>query len=174
MVPEVARAPLQPPEAVQLSALAALHCSATDAPIATLVSLAFKLTNGGAAVTGVPVPVSDCDVSAVVLPPHATSEARAIDAENNFNANAYPDWRLRRIELMRVSQRLKLRRKLFRGAGSLCPQTSRSHSHWYFPIRQPVAVCKREAPRANQREADSRDSARTQETFECLSQETNW
>jgi hypothetical protein len=55
MVPEVASVPLQPPEAAQLSALVALHCRVTDAPIATLVSLAFRLTDGGAAVTGVPV-----------------------------------------------------------------------------------------------------------------------
>lgn len=100
--------PLQPPEALQLSASVALHCRVTDAPIATWVSLAFKLTDGGAAVTGVLVPVGGCDVSAVVVPPHAASAARAIEAEKDCNANAYPDRRLRRIEPMHVSQRLKL------------------------------------------------------------------
>jgi hypothetical protein len=57
MLPEVAKVPLQPPEAVQLSAFEALHCSITDAPIETLLSLAFKLTNGGATTAGVSGPV---------------------------------------------------------------------------------------------------------------------
>lgn len=59
MVPEVASVPLQPPEAVQLSALEALHCSVTDVFIATLVSLAFRLTTGGAAVAGVSAALED-------------------------------------------------------------------------------------------------------------------
>ena len=53
MVPVVGNVPLQPPEAAQELALEALHCSVTDAPMATVVSLAFKVTNGGAATAGV-------------------------------------------------------------------------------------------------------------------------
>jgi hypothetical protein len=88
MVPEVARAPLQPPEAVQLSALVALHCSETDAPIATLLSLALKLTDGGA--TGFSAPLEVCgEVSADELAPHAASAPRRVVTSNDFNANAY-------------------------------------------------------------------------------------
>lgn len=39
--------PLQPPEAVQATALAAFHCSVTGEPMATLLSLAFNVTDGG-------------------------------------------------------------------------------------------------------------------------------
>lgn len=37
MVPEVGIAPLQPPEASQVFALLALHCSVTEAPMATVL-----------------------------------------------------------------------------------------------------------------------------------------
>jgi len=53
VVPVVGNVPLQPPEAAQELALEALHCSVTDAPMATVVSLAFKVTNGGAVTAGV-------------------------------------------------------------------------------------------------------------------------
>jgi hypothetical protein len=43
----VGSVPLQPPEAVQATALAAFHCSVTDEPMTTLVSLAFNVTDGG-------------------------------------------------------------------------------------------------------------------------------
>ena len=53
VVPLVGNVPLQPPEAVQELASEALHCNVTDEPMATLLSLAFKLTNGGATTAGV-------------------------------------------------------------------------------------------------------------------------
>lgn len=43
----VGSVPLQPPEAVQATAFAAFHCSVTGEPMATLVSLAFNVTDGG-------------------------------------------------------------------------------------------------------------------------------
>jgi hypothetical protein len=52
-------------------------------------------------------------VSAVVLPPQAASAARAADARTDFNANAYRERWLRRIELMRVSQDSKLQKNYF-------------------------------------------------------------
>lgn len=54
VVPVVGSVPLQPPEAVQASALAAFHCSVTDAPMATLLSLAFNVTDGGGTTVLVP------------------------------------------------------------------------------------------------------------------------
>jgi hypothetical protein len=47
VVPVVGSVPLQPPEAVQLSALTAFHCRVTGEPISTLLSLAFNVTDGG-------------------------------------------------------------------------------------------------------------------------------
>ena len=40
IVPVGGSVPLQPPEAVQVSALEAFHCSVTDAPMVTLFSFA--------------------------------------------------------------------------------------------------------------------------------------
>ena len=94
-------APLQPPEAVQAVAFEAFHCSVTDVPIATLVSLAFKVTDGGVATAGVSAPVDGCVyVCAVELSPQAASEPRASNPSIDFNANANPLRRLRRIELI--------------------------------------------------------------------------
>jgi hypothetical protein len=118
VVPLIANEPLHPPDASQLLALVALHTSVTDAPMATVVSLAFKVTNGGAAVTGavallvaaVLVAVSLAVVAPVVsafeLEPHAASEPSTVNTNIDFNANANPKLRLRRIELIRVSQDL--------------------------------------------------------------------
>ena len=118
MVPVVGNVPLQPPEAEQDLALEALHCSVTEAPMATVVSLAFKVTKGGATTAGavaLPVvvllggvllvgPLLAVAVSALELAPHAASEPRAANANMDFNANANPLRRLRRIELIHVSQ----------------------------------------------------------------------
>jgi hypothetical protein len=60
VVPLGGNAPLQPPEAVQALASEAFHCNVTDVPIATLLSLAFKVTEGGAATAGVSAPVDGC------------------------------------------------------------------------------------------------------------------
>lgn len=46
------------------------------------------------------------DVSAFELAPQAASEPRAAKTNIDFNANANPKRRLRRIELIRVSQDL--------------------------------------------------------------------
>jgi hypothetical protein len=101
VVPLVGNAPLQPPEAVQALAFEAFHCSVTDVPIATLLSLAFKVTDGGVATAGVSAPVDGCVcVSAVELAPQAASEPRASNPSIDFNANAIPLRRLRRIELI--------------------------------------------------------------------------
>jgi hypothetical protein len=112
VVPMVGNVPLQPPEAAQVLALVALHCSVTDAPTATVVSLAFRLTSGGAATAGgVAVPDAGVfvavllvellpDVSAFELAPHAASALSTVNANRDFNANANPEWRLRRIELI--------------------------------------------------------------------------
>ena len=126
-MPDIGNEPLHPPDASQLLALVALHTSVTDEPMATVVSLAFKVTNGGAAVMGfvallpvavLPVVASlaavPLTVSAFELAPHAASEPSAANTNIDFNANANPKLRLRRIELIRVSQHSV--QKLFRGA----------------------------------------------------------
>ena len=136
MVPVIGNVPLQPPEAAQELALEALHCSVTGAPTATMVSLAFRLTNGGATTAGVVALVVEVllvgevlgavlvasvllpVVSAFELAPQAASEPSAAKTNIDFNANADPNWRLRRIELIRVSQ--DLLRQLFRGALISC------------------------------------------------------
>ena len=112
VVPVVASVPLQPPDAVQVVALVALHCRVTDAPTATVLSLALKLTNGGAATAGgvgvLDAAVLDAavllvelpDVSASELAPHAVSTPSTVNTNKDFNANANPERRLRRIELI--------------------------------------------------------------------------
>jgi hypothetical protein len=107
VVPVVGSAPLQPPDAVQVVALVALHCSVTDAPTATVLSLAFKLTNGGAATAGgvgeldaALLAAAPPDVCASELAPHAASALSTVNTNKDFNANANPELRLRRIELI--------------------------------------------------------------------------
>jgi hypothetical protein len=79
IVPVVGSVPLQPPEAVQVSALEAFHCSVTDAPMATLLSFACRLTLGavatatGLAAEVVPVKASDDD-----CPLQAANALRAV------------------------------------------------------------------------------------------------
>lgn len=112
VVPVVGNVPLQPPDAVQVLALVAFHCSVTEAPMATVLSLAFKVTNGGAttadaaALLGVCVGCDVSDVTAFELAPHAASELSTANANIDFNANANRERWLRRIELIRVSPRL--------------------------------------------------------------------
>jgi hypothetical protein len=143
VVPVVASVPLQPPEAAQLLALVALHCSVTDAPTATVVSLAFKVTNGGAATAG-GVGVLDAvllvavllvellpDVSASELAPHAASAPSTVNTNKDFNANANPERRLRRIEL--ITRLPKFTATTFSAEpDSVHPQSLRSHIHSIF------------------------------------------
>ena len=152
VVPVIGNEPLQPPDASQVLALVALHTSVTDAPMATVVSLAFKVTNGGAATAGavglvaavLPVALSLAAVPSTVSPfelaPHAASEPSAANTNMDFNANAIPMRRLRRIELIRVSQD-SLRQIFSRSFDSLHPQSLRSHIHSIFLNHQPVAIC---------------------------------
>jgi hypothetical protein len=114
VVPSVGNVPLQPPDAAQVLAFEAFHCSMTDAPMATVLSLAFKVTNGGATTAGgvaLPVapplggvllagPLLAVVDSALELIPHAASEPRAANPSIDFNANAIPKRWLRRIELI--------------------------------------------------------------------------
>lgn len=144
VVPVVASVPLQPPEAAQVVALVALHCSVTDAPTATVLSLALKLTNGGAATAG-GVAVVDAgllvgvllvgmlvpDVSAFELAPHAASAPSTVNTNKDFNASAKPEWRLRRIEL--ITRLPKFTATTFSAElESLHPQSLRSHIHSIF------------------------------------------
>jgi hypothetical protein len=46
VLPLAGMLPLQPPEAAQLLALEAFHCRVTAEPTGTVVSLAFRLTDG--------------------------------------------------------------------------------------------------------------------------------
>jgi hypothetical protein len=153
VVPVIGNEPLHPPDASQVLASVALHTSVADAPMATVVSLAFKVTNGGATTAGgVALPVAGLLVgvllvalpstdSAFELAPHAASEPSAANTNMDFNANANPNRRLRRIELIRVSQD-SLRQFLPRSFDSFHPQSLRSHIHSIFRNRQPVAICK--------------------------------
>jgi hypothetical protein len=89
MVPLVGNVPLQPPEAVQLSALEAFHCSVTDAPMATLLSFACRATVGAVAAAAgliaavVPVKASDDD-----CPLQAASALRAVIPRIDLMTNA--------------------------------------------------------------------------------------
>ncbi len=66
----------------------------------TVVSLAFKLTDGaGTTAAGVPG-VPELEVCAFELEPHAASDPRAANPSIDFNANANLEWWLRRIELI--------------------------------------------------------------------------
>jgi len=103
VVPVGGRVPLQPPEAEQALALAAFHCRLTDEPMPTLLSLAFNVSDGGgttvlvapAALDPVASTVSECEEE-----PHAASALSAANPSIDFNANAVPKQRLRRIELI--------------------------------------------------------------------------
>jgi hypothetical protein len=158
--PVVGNVPLQPPDAVQKLALVALHCSVTAAPTATVLSLAFKVTKGGATAVGVGAllaavvlvavllggvllvgPLPAVVVSAFELIPHAASPPSTENTNKDFNANANPEQWLRRLELITRLPRITAT-NFFAEFGSLRPQSSRSHIHSIFLIRQPVAICK--------------------------------
>lgn len=112
--------PLHPPEAVQASAWVAFHCSVTGDPMGTVVSLAFKVTVGaGVAATesGVLPAPEESTVSALELAPHAASEPRTANPSSDFNANAYHELWLRRIEPIRRSPKIHCD-KFFGGAES--------------------------------------------------------
>lgn len=98
MLPLVGIVPLQPPEASQVLACAASHCRVTDAPITTLFSLAFNVTDGGGTTAATPVPLYDC--ASEPPSPHADNALRAANPRIDFNANADLERRLRRIELI--------------------------------------------------------------------------
>lgn len=118
-MPVVGIVPLQPPDPAQVLALVAFHCSVTDAPMATVLSLAFRLTNGGALTAGVAVlpvgPLLAVVVSAFELIPHAASEPSAANTNMDFNANANLERRLRRIEIINASPKIYCD-NFFRGA----------------------------------------------------------
>ena len=86
MVPLGGCEPLQPPEAVQLSASAELHSNVTLCPMGTVFSSAFSVSVGTEISLPVGVPVS-C-VTLVDVPEHAASAVSTINAGIDFNANA--------------------------------------------------------------------------------------
>ena len=97
VVPLVGSVPLQPPDATQASALEASHCRLTDEPMATLVSLAFNVSDGGGTTALVPVLSTVCGCKEE---PQAASTLSATNPTMEFNANAYPKRRLPRVELI--------------------------------------------------------------------------
>jgi hypothetical protein len=104
IVPVVGTGPLQPPEAVQDSALEAFHCSVTDAPIATLFSFACRLTVGAAAeVTAAVVPVKASDDD---CPLQAASALRTAIPRIVLMTNAAQTRRLLQFELITRLPRL--------------------------------------------------------------------
>jgi hypothetical protein len=104
IVPAVGIVPLQPPEAVQVSALDAFHCSVTGEPMDTLLSSACRLTVGAdggiAAAAGliapaVPVKASDDD-----CPLQAASALRAVIPRIDLMTNAAQTRRLPQFEFI--------------------------------------------------------------------------
>jgi len=100
IVPVVGTVPLQPPDAVQVSALEAFHCSVTDAPMATLLSFDCRLIVGTA--TGVlavaavvPVKASDDD-----CPLQAASALTAVIPRIDLMMNAAQTRRLPQFEFI--------------------------------------------------------------------------
>jgi hypothetical protein len=140
VLPVVGTVPLQPPEAAQALALDAFHCSVTDEPLGTLLSLAFNVSDGGGTTEAAALlpTVSACEENP---PPHAASELRAANPSIDFNANANRVQWLRRIELITRLPRFTAT-TLCAELDSFHPQSLRSHIHSIFRIRQPVAICK--------------------------------
>jgi hypothetical protein len=142
IVPVVGTVPLQPPEAVQVSALEAFHCSVTDAPMVTLLSFACRLTVGavatatGLAAAVVPVKASDDD-----CPLQAASALRAVIPRIDLMTNAAQTRRLPQFEFIPRLPRLAAS-NVFRGADFFHQQSLRSHIHSIFGNCQPVAICK--------------------------------
>ena len=103
-MPVVGTVPVQPPDAVQDSALEAFHCRVTDAPMATLLSSACRLTDGAVAVLAaaagliapvVPVKAFDDD-----CPLQAASALRAVIPRIDLMTNAAQTRRLPHFELI--------------------------------------------------------------------------
>jgi hypothetical protein len=112
MVPLVGCVPLQPPDAVQVSAFFALHCKVAGVPMATVLFMAASVTTGFEAALSGPVisptwVLDDC--------PHAVSTEIAAEAiakrkrlffPMNFPARAAfelisePNWALRPTNLI--------------------------------------------------------------------------
>jgi hypothetical protein len=141
IVPAVGIVPLQPPEAVQVSALDAFHCNVTDAPMATLLSFACRLTVGavatatGLAAAVVPVKASDDD-----CPLQAASALRAVMQRIDLMTNTAQTRRLPQFKFIPRLPRGRV--KFFRGADFIHQQSLRSHIHSIFGNCQPVAICK--------------------------------
>ena len=87
MLPVGGMLPLQSPDAAQLLAFDAFHCRVTDEPTGTVVSLAFRLTDG-AGMDDWELPEPESEVCAVELDPQAANEPRVANASIDFNANA--------------------------------------------------------------------------------------
>jgi hypothetical protein len=98
MVPLGGCEPLQPPEAVQLLALDALHCNVTLYPMGTLLSFAFSVRVGAEFSLSVTVPV--LVVTLLEVPWHAASAVSAINAGIVFKTNAELTRLPLRIEFM--------------------------------------------------------------------------
>jgi hypothetical protein len=98
MVPLGGCEPLQPPEAVQLSALDALHCNVTLCPIGTVSALDFSVSVGAEISLLVIVPAFV--VTLVEVPEHAASAVSAANASIDFNTNAQPTCLSLRIEFI--------------------------------------------------------------------------
>jgi len=113
-----------------------------------VLSLAFKVTNGGAATAGVAASPDAVvlvavrpDVFAFELAPHAASALSTVNTKIDFNANANLEQRLRRIEI--ITRLPKFSMTVFSAAlDSIRPQSLRSHIQSIFLNRQPVAICK--------------------------------
>lgn len=106
-MPLVGSVPLQPPEAAQLPALDAFHCSITDAPVVTSFWSAFNVSDGGTT-AAIPLPGICVVVCELEVPyPHAVRAPSAAIPRIDFNANADLERRwLRRIELITCLPRL--------------------------------------------------------------------
>jgi hypothetical protein len=98
MVPLGGCEPLQPPEAVQLLTLEALHCNVMLCPIGTVFSLDFSVSVGAEISLLVIVPAFV--VTLVDVPEHAASAVRAPNASIDFNTNAQPARLPLRIEFI--------------------------------------------------------------------------
>jgi hypothetical protein len=130
MVPLGGCGPLQPPEAVQLSTLAALHCNVTLCPIGTALSLDFSVSVGAAISLAVIVPA--LVVTLVDVPWHAASAVTAVNAKIDFNTNAQLTRLPLRIELILVSPLLLSRRHSRRRTSGLEPLGQGSHILFIF------------------------------------------
>jgi hypothetical protein len=141
IVPVGGSVPLQPPEAVQVSALEAFHCSVTDAPMATLLSFDCRLIVGTAMGVLAVAAVDSVNAFDDDCPLQAASALRAVIPKIDLMANTAQTRRLPQIEFIPRLPRMAAS-KLFRGADFFHQQSLRSHIHSIFRNCQPVAICK--------------------------------